>query len=94
MTRVEPSFHEYRVSRHCETENPENEARKDETGGRRLWRSPIGIGKILTDDAQQIEHADDVDKARILEQTDEGVDDTRNDKLQRLRQNDQSVFCQ
>ncbi len=45
--------------------------------------------KALADDAEQVEHADDGDQAGVLEQADEGVDDARDDQLQRLRQDDQ-----
>ncbi len=90
MTRVEPSLHEYRVTRHSETENPENETRKDQTRGRCLWRSPVCIGKVLPDNTQKIEHADDIDEAGILEEPDERVHNARNDQFQRLRQNYQT----
>ena len=86
---VEPALHEDRIARHAEAEQPEHEAGKDEAGHRRLRRRPVGVGEALPDDAEQVEDADDADQARVLEQADEGVDDARDDELQRLRQDDQ-----
>src|SRR5690606_5255385 len=92
VARIQPSFHEYRVSRHGETKYPENEACENETGCGRLRRSPLGIGEVLPDDDEQNEDADDVDEAGILEDTYEGIDDPRNDQFQRLRQDEHSGF--
>ena len=37
----------------------------------------FGVGEVLLDDAEQVEHPDDEDQAGVLEQADEGVDDAR-----------------
>ncbi|QTK78568.1 6-Pyruvoyl-Tetrahydropterin Synthase [Agrobacterium tumefaciens] len=89
MPGVEVPFHEQRITRHAEAEDPEYEACEDiarhgGNGGR-----PVRIRLVECDDTEQVEHADDRDQRRVLEQPDEGVDDARNDELQRLWQYDQ-----
>lgn len=89
MTRVEPSLHEYRVTRHSETEIQKTKPAKIKPVAG-VCGSPVCIGKVLPDNTQKIEHADDIDEAGILEEPDERVHNARNDQFQRLRQNYQT----
>src|SRR6185369_4384149 len=59
VTGVEPAFHEDRITRHTEAEQPEDQRGKDEAGVGRLRGRPVGVGEVLFDDPEQVEHRDD-----------------------------------
>src|SRR5262245_61259867 len=92
MPGVEPALHKDRITGHSETENPKHEPCENKTRYRCLLRGPGSICKVLSHDAEKVEHADDVDQAGILEHADESVHDPGNHQLQSLWQNDKAGF--
>nr|GEY82994.1 hypothetical protein [Tanacetum cinerariifolium] len=72
---------------HAETEDPEHQGRENITLGRHA--EPLGVGGSLFDAVEQVEQADDDHQTGVLEQRDNGVDQTGDDQLQGLRQNHQ-----
>ena len=50
---------------------------------------PLDVTRGEPNRAEQIEQADDDDEARVLEESDEGIDHRRDHELQRLRQDDE-----
>src|SRR6516225_10981821 len=64
-----------RVARHAETEHPEDEAGEHIAGHGRRRREPLGVGQIELNDAEHVEQPDDEHEARILEETNEAIDD-------------------
>src|SRR5690606_33439541 len=84
VTGVELAFQMHGITRHAETEQPINQRGEYVALGRHAQPGRVARGAL--DAVEEVEQADDDHQAGVLEQCDEGVDDARNDHLQRLRQ--------
>ena len=77
------------VARHAKTKDPVDQGSKDISFGGHT--QPDRINGCLLHAAKEIEQSDDDHQAGILEEGNDRVDQTRNDQLECLWKNDQSL---
>src|SRR5947209_10194131 len=87
---VQSPLHEQRIARHPEADEKIDHAGEHESGEQRHRSGPGRVGKGGTQLSEQVEDRDDQHQRGVLEQRDEGIDHSRYDEAQRLRQDDQS----
>src|SRR5690606_26789097 len=90
VASVETALHVDGVTRHAEAEDPEHHGCEDVASGGCVRRLPFDGGVVLgLYGFEQVAHADDINKGRVLKERDEVVHDPRDHMLECLWKNDE-----